>query len=183
MADSIMSHIAEYYQTRHELVLKLVDGLNDGQITWRPNGTTPSIAFHVWHMGRWADYLQEMINGSGLQIWAQEELATRWHFDSADLGFAGTGLGMDDDVFASLPFPGKEALLDYASRAFAKANQAVGGISDDQFHRRVQDRHKVEEEEMALGDTVLNWLVHDSRHLGMIECLLGVQGTHGTATR
>jgi hypothetical protein len=36
---------------------------------------------------------------------------------------------------------------------------------------------------MALGDAILSWLVHDSRHLGMIECLLGVQGLRGTATR
>ena len=89
---------------------------------------------------------------------------------------------MDDDALAALPFPGKDVLLDYARRACTKANQSVGNISDDQFYCLVRDRHKVEAEQLTLGDTVLNWLVHDSRHLGMIECLLGVQGLHGTAT-
>jgi len=183
MADSVMGCIAEYYRSRHELVLKLVDRLDDQQIMWRPNRTTPSIGFHVWHLARWADYMQEMITDTGAQIWEKEELAAKWGFSDANLGFAETGLGMDDDVSASLLFPGKQVLLDYARRAFAKAGQAVEATSDDQFHRRVRDRHRAEEEELALGDAVLNWLVHASRHLGMIECMLGVQGLHGTATR
>jgi hypothetical protein len=183
MADSIMDYIAEYYRTRHKLMLKLLDGLDDQQIMWRPNRTTPSIGFHVWHLARWADYVQEMITDTGVQIWEKEELAAQWGFGDANLGFAETGLGMDDDVLASLPFPRKEVLLNYARRAFSKADQAVSTISDDQFHRRVQDRHGAEWKELAIGDAVLNWLVHDSRHLGMIECMVGVQGLHGTATR
>lgn len=183
MAESIMGYIAEYYRSRHELVLKVVGGLDDRQMMWRPNRTTPPIGFHVWHLARWADYVQEMITETGVQLWEREALAAQWGFGDTDLGFAETGLGMDDGVLASLPFPPKEVLLDYARRAFAKADQAVGTISDDQFHRLVKDRHGAEWKEMAIGDAVLNWLVHDSRHLGMIECLLGVQGLHGTATR
>jgi hypothetical protein len=183
MDDQIMHSIAEYYRTRHALVLKVVDGLDDQQMVWSPNGTTPCIGFHVWHLARWADYAQAMIAGTGVQIWEVEGLAAQWGFANANLGFAETGLGMHDDVVASLQFPGKEALRDYARRAFAKADQAVGAIGDDEFHRRVRDPHRVEGEELAVGDAVLNWLVHDSRHLGMIECLLGVQGFHGTATR
>jgi hypothetical protein len=124
-----------------------------------------------------------MITDAGVQIWEKEELAVQWGFSGSNLGFAETGLGMDDDVLTSLPFPRKEILLDYARRAFTKADQAVGTLRDDQFHRRVRDRHKVEGEELTLGEAILNWLVHDSRHLGMIECLLGVLGQHGTATR
>ena len=183
MANSVMDYIAEYYRSRHELVIKVIDNLNEQQMMWRPNRTTPSIGFHVWHLARWADYLQEVITGAGVQIWEQEKLAAQWGFADFNLGFAETGLGMEDDVVASLPLPKKEILLDYARRAFARADQAVATIGNDQFHRRVQDRHAVEGEVLASGDAVLNWLVHASRHLGMIECLLGVQGLHGTATR
>jgi hypothetical protein len=183
MSGNIMQHIAEYYHSRHKLVLKLVDSLNDQQIMWRANRTTPSIAFHVWHLARWADYLQEMLTGLGVQIWEQEALARKWGFDNVNLGFAETGLGMDDDVMVSLPFPRKEVLLDYARRAFIRADQAINTIDDDQFQLRAEDRHGVGGNEIEIGDAVLNWLVHDSRHLGMIECLLGVQGFHGSATR
>jgi hypothetical protein len=182
MADSIMDHIAEYYRSRHALVLKLVGTLDERQLRWRPNRTTPSIAFHVWHLARWADYLQEMISATCGQIWEHEALAARWGFDGSSLGFAETGTGMTDDVSTSLPMPAKDVLLDYAHRAFAAADEAVGAIADEQFHRRIQDRHEAEWKEMAAGEAVLNWLVHDSRHLGMIECMLGAQGLHGTAT-
>ncbi len=183
MSDSIMGYIAGYYRSRHELVLKLVEGLDDQQIKWKPNKTTPSIGFHVWHMARWADYMQEVITNAGLQIWEQEGLAMKWGFDAINLGFAETGLGMNEDISDSLPFPGKETLLAYARKAFAKADLAAGSISDSQFHRKVQDRRRTEWGEMVVGDLILGWLAHDSRHLGMIECLVGVQGSRGTATR
>jgi hypothetical protein len=122
VADSVMDYIAEYYRSRHELVLKVIDNLNEQQMMWRPNRTTPSIGFHVWHLARWADYLQEVITGTGVQIWEQEKLAAQWGFADSNLGFAETGLGMEDDVVASLPLPRKEILLDYARRAFARAD-------------------------------------------------------------
>ena len=183
MGDNIMNHIAEYYRTRHALVLKLVDTLDDEQVMWRPNKTTPAIGFHVWHLARWADYLQEMLTEGGVQIWEQESLATRWGFDSANLGFAETGLEMADDASATLPLPKKAALLDYARRVFAQADQVVSNISDEQYHRKIQDRRGGTGEEVVLGDTVLNLTVHASRHLGMIEAIVGVQGRRGTATR
>jgi hypothetical protein len=181
--DNIMSTIAECYRARHALVLELVRPLDDRQLRWQLNSTTPSVAFQLWHLARWADYLWEMIGHMGAQIWETEGLAARWGFDDFDLGFAETGMGMGEDVLSSLPFPAKGLLLDYAERAFTGADQAVGTISDDQFHRTVHDRHGADWAEMALGDAILSWLVHDSRHLGMIECLLGVQGLRGTATR
>jgi DinB superfamily len=182
MSDSIMDAIAGYYRLTHEQVLRLLDRLDEQQITWRPNLTTLSIGFHVWHLARWADYLQEMLTDDG-QIWEAEELAALWGLGGACLGFAETGMGMSDDASASLPLPGKDALLDYARRAFVAAEQAVAAIGDDEFHRLVQDRHESVGKEGAIGDIILNWWKHDNRHLGMIECMLGAQGLHGTATR
>jgi hypothetical protein len=124
-----------------------------------------------------------MLGGSGGQIWETEGLAKEWGLRDADLGFAQTGMGLDDDASASLVLPRKDVLLKYARRAFAKADQAVGRMTDEDFHRTVQDRHRAEWEEAEAGDAVLSWFKHDNRHLGMIECLLGVQGLRGTATR
>ena len=183
MADSITRLVATGYSSTHEQVLKAVDGLDDRTILWTPCKTAPSIAFHLWHMARWADYLQEMISGSTGQIWETEGLAREWGFHNSDLGFAETGMGLDDDASASLPLPKKDALLEYARRVFAKADQAVGTMSEEDFHRTVRDRHEAEWKEAEIGDAVLSWFKHDNRHLGMIECMLGVQGLRGTATR
>jgi hypothetical protein len=183
MAESIMDCIVGYYHRTHALILKVVGRLDDQQMIWQPSLTAPCIAFHLWHVARWADYLQEMITDGGVQIWEREGLAAKWDLSEIDLGFAETGMGLDDDATASLPLPGKDVLLDYARRAFAEADRAAGAIHDDQFHRKVQDLHGAEWKELAIGDAVVGWLAHDGRHLGMIEALLGAQGMHGTATQ
>lgn len=183
MTDSTERRVAVVYSSTHEQVLKVVEGLDDRQLMWRPSKTAPCIGFHLWHLARWADYLQEMISDTGGQIWETEGLAAEWGLGDADLGFAGTGMGLDDDASASLPLPRKDVLLQYARRAFAQADQAVGILSDEDFDRTVRDRHEAEWKEAEIGDAVLSWFKHDNRHLGMIECMLGVQGLHGTATR
>ncbi len=178
-----MTLLARYYQATHGQLLALVGTLNDEQLAWRPNPTTPSIAFHLWHLARWADYLQEMIGDAGRQIWEAQGLAAAWGLNPADLGFAETGMGLEAGAADALALPAKDLILDYARKAFARADQTVAAIDDEQFHRRVRDRHQVEGEETEVGEAVLNWLKHDNRHLGMIECMLGVQGRRGTATR
>jgi hypothetical protein len=183
MAGSIMHCIAAYYFSTHDQVLKVIDGLDARHIMWRPNKTAPCIGFHLWHLARWADYLQEMITDTGGQVWETEGLAGEWGLRGADLGFAETGMGLDDDASASLPLPRKDVLLEYARRAFAKADQTVGAMSEGDFHHKVPDRHQAEWKEAEIGDAILSWFKHDNRHLGMIECMLGVQGLHGTATR
>ena len=55
---SIMAGISRQYRETQEAALDLVDGLTDEQLGWSPNETTPSIGFHLWHLARWADYLQ-----------------------------------------------------------------------------------------------------------------------------
>jgi hypothetical protein len=183
MSTGIMQDLADCYHSRHYLVLKLVDNLNDRQLIWRMNRTTPPIAFHVWHLARWADYLQEILSGGGDQIWDQEDLAEKWCFDEVNLGFGQTGLSMDNSDVDSLPFPRKEILLDYARRAFIRADMVISTFNDEHIYRKVIDPHGVEGEELTIVDAVLNWMMHASRHLGMIECLLGAQGLQGSATR
>jgi hypothetical protein len=186
MTDRILKNMALRYHRIHDLVLKSVDRLDDQQLIWRMNRTTPSVAFYVWHLARWADYLQEGLTDDGHQIWVTEELVAKWGFNE-NLGYADTGMGMDDDVSASLPMPSRDVLLDYVTRAFDKAEKAVNEINAEAFYYKFQDRHGVDSEyedyfsSLTIGQAVLECLLHDVQHLGMIECLLGVMGMRGTA--
>ena len=181
MPKSIMSVICEQYRNTHEILLDLIDSLSDEQIGWTPNATTPSIGFHVWHLARWADYLQEMIHGRGSQLWEKEDLAARWDMETASLGYAQTGMSMDDQTAVALRMPGREHLLDYARRAFAAAQGAVEGISDQDFYKIYEGFHGENWHDGHIGPIISTWMTHDNRHLGMIECLVGVQGIHGSA--
>lgn len=181
MSQSIMEEIAGQYGTSQEDLLDLLQPLSEEQLRWTPNPTTPSIAFHVWHLARWADYLQETINGRGSQIWEKDGLAARWAMDTGDLGYGATGMSMDDNAMQALRIPAKEALLDYARCAFAEAQAAVRRISDPDFHRVYKDLYGGTWNDGQIGPTICDWIAHDNRHLGMIECLIGVQGMRGTA--
>ena len=175
-----MTEISHRYRQAHEYLLDLVDGLTDEQIGWTPNATTPSIGFHVWHMARWADYLQEMINGRGSQVWEKEGLGAKWALATNTLGFAETGYYMDEKAATTLRMPTKTVLLDYARRAFAAAQETVSTISDDQFYRVYEDLHGENWNDGQIGPIISAWISHDNRHLGMIECLIGVQGMLGS---
>jgi hypothetical protein len=181
MTESIMAEVSKHYRLTHESLLDLVDGLTDEQIVWTPNETTPSVGFHVWHLARWADYLQEIINGRGSQLWEKEGMAARWDMETASLGYAQTGMSMDSKTAMTLRIPKKDLLLDYARRAFATAQQAVERIGDKEFFRVYETLHGENWHDGQIGPIISTWMTHDNRHLGMIECLVGVQGIHGSA--
>jgi len=181
MPESIMTEISRKYHVVHENLLDLVDSLSDEQIRWTANQTTPCVGFHAWHLARWADYLQEIINGRGSQLWEKEKMADRWNMETASLGYAQTGMGMEDKIATVLRIPRKDLLLDYTRRAFALAEQAVEAISDNEFYKVYETLHGKNWHDGQIGPIILTWMEHDNRHLGMIECLVGVQGMHGSA--
>jgi hypothetical protein len=172
----------------HEAVLRIVEDLTDEQ--WAVGSPmSPSVAFHVWHIARWADLLQSRMPGmtSTLrdrleereQIWDQERLAERWGFGETDLGDESTGMGMDDGASAGLPIPRKDQLLDYARSAFEAAGKAVDAADEEQLRESCTDLYG---RQTSVGATIISHLAHVNRHLGMIEALRGVRGLRGTAT-
>jgi len=187
---------ANYRQTLGR-VLQSVDDLTDEQLAWQSGSTAPSIRFHVWHLARWADHLQAAIPamteelgrrlGPGHQVWDVDDLAVQWGLAQASLGFEATGMLLDEDTAMQLHLPNKERLLEYARRAFAAADRAVSAIDDTQFLLREReqfqdaDRAKLGQTQ-TVGNAVLVHLLHNNRHLGMIESLRGLQGLRGTAT-
>lgn len=202
----VAGEIAFHHRETHLHVLRLVESLSDEQLNWRPHAAATSIAFNLWHLARWADFLQATIPsmaaelghrlGKGRQIWEAEGLAVRWGLAGTDLGDAATGMLLMDDVAAArLPLPGKAALLDYARRAFASAERAVEAIDDalflapsapvlsyyrsQEFYRRL-GLDPADPPPLLIGRVVLEHLAHDNRHLGMIDHLLGLQGAGGS---
>lgn len=181
MKENVSETIAVMYRRTFDYLLGLVDKLNDEQLGWSPSSTTPSIAFHVWHLARWADYLQELVNAPTTQIWDQEGLALGWGLATNQLGHGDTGYGMDEDSSTMLNLPSKEVLLDYARRAFSLACDAVDTMDDEKFFQRSNDRFGSRGPERTFGHLITSYMTHDNRHLGMIEALVGMQGVSGSA--
>jgi len=173
----------------HKVVLGLAESLNDEQLCWKPEGYSTSIGFHLWHLARESDYLKAAIlhHYPGLgddfveikEIWEIEGLATNWGFP-ADL-HATVGTGLSDEDAAALPIPPKEELLAYLKASYDAIEQFI-----EKLDTRYPDFTNLEEAlQKKISNIRLNLLVflsHDSRHLGMMECLKGLQTGFGSAT-
>jgi uncharacterized damage-inducible protein DinB len=181
--------IFERQEKTHRRLLEIVEDLSESQLDWRESLHAPSIGFHLWHMARWADRLQATLPIMMLvpaqpidpaqEIWEIDGLARRWGWQTTTLGYGQTGMEMSDEMAADLKLPHKDMLLEYARAAFAAANRAVGVIEDHQLEQCGVDIYG---QENSVGYVLLVHLSHASRHLGMIECLRGMQGLRGTAT-
>lgn len=194
MSDSAAKLTIKEYLLSHKRILNYLQKLSDEQIHWRPSAETHCIAWHAWHIARWLDFTQACVPGMtpelskrldpGVQVWDAEDLVKRWGFDDAQLGFAATGMEMPDDVALHLPFPARAELLDYMERSFVEAERVVKAIDDEQFIAFEQPQPLTEGiwGEATVGEALLVHIAHANRHLGMMECLLGLQGRHGTAT-
>ena len=178
-----------HFKDIHKVVLNLADGLTDAQLNWKPEGYSTSIGFHLWHLARESDYLKAAIlqHYPGLElgleetgeIWARENLATKWGFPVEAHETVGTGLS--DEVAANLPIPKKDELLSYLRNSYDAIEQFVELLDTKyaEFENVDEDlRKKIERVRLNL----LVYLTHDCRHLGMMECLKGLQTGFGSAT-
>ena len=126
MSEAVIAEIGSRYKHVHDAALKLVEDLTEEQMRHQVNASTPNIAFHLWHMRRYADSVDRHLNGSGLQeMWERDRLAQRWGFDPEVLGTHGTGTGMESDALAALTWPPKSDIEAYAQQSFASAEKAL----------------------------------------------------------
>jgi hypothetical protein len=173
----------------HKVVLQFAESLEDEQLHWKPEGYSTSIGFHLWHLARESDYLKAAILehypqigndfGDGKEIWARDNLAQKWGFPAGLHKTVGTGLS--DEVAANLPIPQKDELLDYLRcsyeaiegfiELFDERYPTFDGL-DDEMGKKIQN----------IRLNLLVFLSHDCRHLGMMECLMGLQTGFGSAT-
>ncbi len=173
----------------HKVILDLADDLNDEQLDWKPEGYSTSIGFHLWHLARESDYLKAAILyhnpqlipefGDGKEIWEQEGLARKWGFPEELHQTVGTGLS--DEVAATLPIPKKDELLAYLRNSY-EAIECFIELLDTKYpsFENVEEELRKKIEMIRLN--LLVFLSHDCRHLGMMECLKGLQTGFGSAT-
>lgn len=166
-------------QEAYRWVGEVVAGLTEEQLRWQPNSMTPSIRFHLFHIARWADRLHQLLTEADRQVWHAEGIAGRWGLEPAVLGFGESGAMIDDEVAMALRLPERETLLAYCNRVLTAADEALAEVGDEEMLRLATD---FQGRPFAIGDGIADQLSHTARHLGMIECLRGVQGLRGTAT-
>jgi hypothetical protein len=173
----------------HRVVLKLAESLDGVQLSWKPDGYSTSIGFHLWHLARESDYLKAALLqynpqfvpefGIGKEIWEQEHLAGKWGFP-AEL-HATVGTGLSDQVAAILPIPPKEELIGYLHASY-EAIEGFVELLDSRYPVLENQGDELADKIKNVRLNLLEFLTHDCRHLGMMECLKGLQTGFGSAT-
>ena len=164
-------------------LLQVVDALTDEEASVWPATTAPSCKWHLWHMARWADYVQSLLSSvvdeETPELWEFAGVADEWEFDGVDLGMWGAGSGLGNENGASLPLPGVPKVKAYAKEAFELLESRVGKLDDSTFNAAFADWH---DNETNVGDAMVGYIAHANRHLGMLEAISGVLGKDGTVT-
>lgn len=173
----------------HKVILDLAYELNDEQLSWKPEGYSTSIGFHLWHLARESDYLKAaLLNrnpqfvpefGDGIEIWLKEGLAQKWGFPEGLHETVGTGLS--DEAAANLPIPQKEELISYLRSSYETIECFVEAL-DDKYPNFARVDNELQKKIENIRLNLLVFLSHDCRHLGMMECLKGLQTGFGSAT-
>jgi len=189
MSTPALYDVLHSFKNIHKVVLDLADDLNDEQLQWKPEGYSTSIGFHLWHLARESDYLKAAVLqhypqvlmefGDENEIWEREALAQKWGFPEGLHQTVGTGLS--DEVAATLPIPKKDELLGYLRSSY----EAIECFIEQLDSKYPNFEHTDEELSKKIEMIRLNLLVflsHDCRHLGMMECLKGLQTGFGSAT-
>ena len=189
MSSQALYDVLYMFKDIHKVVIEFAKDLDEDQMHWKPKGYSTSIGFHLWHLARESDFLKAVILertpqlgadfGEAKEIWAREELAQKWGFPTELNATVGTGLS--DEAASTLPIPPINELMDYLCRSYSALEQFVELLDE-----RYPNFDNVDEElKKKLQNIRLNLLIffsHDCRHLGMMECLKGLQTGFGSAT-
>ena len=188
---------AEWLEWSQRNLLAAVRATSPANLRLRPGPRAPSIAFHAWHMARWADRYQSSmpawlgeepvtgpegpVTGPEAEIWFRDDVVGRWGLAAIETGdYGGTGAGLDDEASAALPLPDAPELLAYMEAAFGAFEGRVRAIADDAaLDIAIVDLYG---EDSTIADAIADATSHADRHLGMIEALRGILGDHGTVT-
>ena len=181
--------VLQSFKDIHKVVLNFAEELTDEQLNWKPENYSTSIGFHLWHLARESDYLKAAIlqyyPGLDLgienehEIWATENLAHKWGFPIEARETVGTGLS--DEVAARLPIPPKAELLTYLRNSYETLEQFIE-LLDTKYASLEDLNEELTNKVQRARLNLLVFLTHDCRHLGMMECLKGLQTGFGSAT-
>mgnify|MGYP001591788736 FL=1 len=178
---------AEIISTRlnklNNQILQAVDVLTEEEASTWVVTTAPSCKWHLWHMGRWADYVQGLlspiVDQKTPELWEFSGVAKEWGFEGVDLGMWGAGSGLGNETGQSLPIPVVAIVRSYAKEAFDLLETRVAKLDDESFNAQFTDWH---DNDTSVGDAMVGYIAHANRHLGMLEALSGILGKNGSVT-
>ncbi|VXC50052.1 conserved hypothetical protein [Arthrobacter sp. 9AX] len=154
-----------------ETVERTLEGLDDGSLALRPEGTGNSIAWLIWHLARVED--AQVSDVAGLeQVWSAQDFVGRF---GLPLRPRDTGYGHSTDQVDAVRAPA-ELLRDYYD---AVQRQTVGylqGLSDEDLDRVVDTRW---DPPVTLGVRLVSTIADCLQHVGQAAYVKGLTPEQG----
>lgn len=171
--------LARMQMAQNQLVDKLAE-LDPATTIHQGALSAPSVAFHAWHIARFADRIAAALSG-GEELWTRDNVGQAWGMPAVDLGLMDTGIGVVDA--SALGLPGGEELRAYVRAAFDTVHQVASDAAAADIERTVDVYGgALTPSVLSIGQVLVAHTAHVNRHLGSIEALVGVAGQRGSVT-
>lgn len=170
-----------WHERAHRQILGITADLTDDQLTWKAGGAELPVAWHLWHIGRFADITQSVFCDAE-QSWHSQEIAGSWGFVPEKLGAFEAGTGMDQDYASSIDWPVRDGLMDYVKMAVEAAIASTTQVTEKNFDERVPRVDDYPGAVLTYGNILTRFVWHPGRHLGNIETILGLRSRQAVAS-
>jgi uncharacterized damage-inducible protein DinB len=168
---TIAELLADAFGRIRENVHRVVDGLTPGQLTFRPDNGSNSIAWLVWHLTRIQDDHIADVAGTG-QVWTAGPSGSTWA-DRFGLPFAAsaTGYGQGSEAVAAVQVRSGELLTGYYDAVHQETLDYVQGLTDADLDAVVD---KAWDPPVTLGVRLVSVISDDLQHVGQAAYLRGI---------
>jgi uncharacterized damage-inducible protein DinB len=163
--------LADAFGRIRQVVHGAVDGLTPGQLTFRPDNGSNSIAWLVWHLTRIQDDHVADVAGTG-QVWTSTRDGASWA-DRFGLPFAAsaTGYGHGAEAVAAVQVRSAELLTGYYDAVHQETIEYVQSLTDVDLDRVVD---KAWDPPVTLGVRLVSVISDDLQHAGQAAYLRGL---------
>ncbi len=159
--------LTESFGRLPELVDAAVHGLSPEQLRQAPAGGANTIAWLVWHLTRVQDsHIAELLDNE--QVYLSGDWAPKFGLkpDPAD-----TGYGHDPAQVAAVAPESWQALTGYYEAVHARTMAFIGGLSDDDLDRVVDEGW---DPPVTLGVRLVSVYDDDTQHVGQAAYVRGL---------
>jgi uncharacterized damage-inducible protein DinB len=168
---TIAELLADAFGRIRETVHETVDGLTPGQLAFRPESGSNSIAWLVWHLTRIQDDHIADVAGTG-QVWTAGASGSTWA-DRFGLPFgtSATGYGQGSEAVAAVQVRSGELLTGYYDAVHTETLKYVEGLTGADLDLIVD---KAWDPPVTLGVRLVSVISDDLQHAGQAAYLRGI---------
>ncbi|MGY1714161.1 DinB family protein [Geodermatophilus sp. SYSU D01106] len=157
------------YSQIGETLRAAVEGLTPEQLAARVAPDANPIGWLAWHLLRVQDDHVAEVAGSE-QVYTAQGFAARFGRPADDTA---TGYGMSSLEVEALRVPSADLLLEYADAVAARSAEYLGGLTDEDLDRVVDERW---DPPVTLGVRLVSVLSDDLQHVGQAAYVRGLLG-------